>query len=155
MREFNRVIFVSGHGVCRAPMAAVILKEQPLNREIEIKARGRSVSFPEPVNPKMLAIMAGNGYEMEKYDVAVQLSEEDINDTTIIFTFDSAQKEQLIENISSCTKENTFVLSSYVGEELEIMNPYGGTMQAYGLCYEMMSNTVAKLAKMLNGEENS
>ncbi len=149
MEQISRVIFVSGHGVCRAPMAAVILRSM-LKKNIEVKARGRNVAFPEPINQKMDAVMKVNGLECDGYEVAVQLQEEDINDSTLVFTFDAKQKEQLIENMEGCTADNTFVLSVYVGDELDIMNPYGGNLQAYGLCFEMMNNTVTKLAAILN-----
>ncbi len=149
MEQISRVIFVSGHGVCRAPMAAVILRSM-LKKDIEVKARGRNVAFPEPINQKMDAVMKVNGLECDGYEVAVQLQEEDINDSTLVFTFDAKQKEQLIENMEGCTTDNTFVLSVYVGDELDIMNPYGGNLQAYGLCFEMMNNTVTKLAAILN-----
>ncbi len=151
MEEISRIIFVSGHGVCRAPMAAVILRSM-LNKNIEIKARGRNVAFPEPINQKMDAVMKVNGFECDGYDVAVQLRDEDINDTTLVFTFDAKQRDLLIENTEGCNADNTFVLSVYVGDELDIMNPYGGNLQAYGLCFEMMNNTVTKLAAMLNND---
>ncbi len=46
--------------------------------------------------------------------------------------------------------ENVHVLTELVGDELEIMDPYGGTLQSYGICYETLSKSVRKLAAMLN-----
>ena len=46
--------------------------------------------------------------------------------------------------------EQVFVLSQYVGDELEILDPYGGTLQSYGLCYESLRATLKKLVKLLN-----
>jgi len=45
------------------------------------------------------------------------------------------------------------VLTELVGEELEIMNPYGGTLQSYGLCFETLRQTIKKLVKLLNENE--
>ena len=45
------------------------------------------------------------------------------------------------------------VLTEFVGDELEIVDPYGGTLQMYGLCYETLVASVGKLAKMLNEGE--
>ena len=46
------------------------------------------------------------------------------------------------------------VLTELVGDELEILNPYGGTLQSYGLCYETLNKTIQKLVKLINeGEE--
>ena len=36
------------------------------------------------------------------------------------------------------------------GDELEIMDPYGGDVMSYGLCMETLANTIRKLAEVLN-----
>jgi maltose alpha-D-glucosyltransferase/alpha-amylase len=46
--------------------------------------------------------------------------------------------------------ENVYVLTDFVGEELEIFNPYGGSLQSYGLCYESLRKSIKKLVKILN-----
>ena len=45
------------------------------------------------------------------------------------------------------------VLTELVGDELEILNPYGGTLAAYGLCYETLRKSIKKLVKLLNEGE--
>ena len=51
-------------------------------------------------------------------------------------------------------KEDVAVLTEFVGDELEILNPYGGNLQAYGICYETLNKSIKKLVKILNeGEE--
>ena len=42
------------------------------------------------------------------------------------------------------------VYKRQVGDELEILDPYGGTLQSYGLCYESLRATLKKLVKRLN-----
>lgn len=51
--------------------------------------------------------------------------------------------------------ENVYVLTELVGDELEIIDPYGGTLQAYGLCYETMRKTILKLVNLLNESEDN
>ena len=46
-----------------------------------------------------------------------------------------------------------YVLTEYVGDELEIAGPYGGTLQMYGLCYEMLSSSIRKFVNILNEGE--
>ena len=50
-------------------------------------------------------------------------------------------------------EENVQVLTELVGDELEILDPYGGTLQAYGLCFETMNKSIKKLVKLLNEGE--
>ena len=50
-------------------------------------------------------------------------------------------------------EENVQVLTELVGDELEILDPYGGTLQSYGLCFETMNKSIKKLVKLLNEGE--
>ena len=45
------------------------------------------------------------------------------------------------------------MLSELVGDELEILDPYGGQLPNYGLCYESLKVTIKKLVKLLNEGE--
>lgn len=152
MKEYKKIVFVAQNGICRAPMAAGILGEYKLKHPVEIAARGLVVLFPEPLNQKAEAVMISNGINMEGY-VSKQLSEEDISDDTLILVMEAPQAEKVLENFESAKPENVHVLTELVGEELETVNPYGGTLQAYGLCYEMLRKTILKLVNLLNEGE--
>ncbi|MCI8993303.1 MAG: phosphotyrosine protein phosphatase [Eubacterium sp.] len=134
-------------------MAAAILEEQSLGYEVEILARGMVVLFPEPLNQKAEAVMISNGSTLEDYR-AKELDAEDIVEGTIIFTMSKEIREQVIAKFQY---PHVFVLTDYVGDELEIMNPYGGNLQTYGLCYETLYKSLQKLADIINsgqGESN-
>ena len=125
MRQYNRIIFVAESGTCRAPMAAGILQECNLKHPVEILARGLVVLFPEPLNQKAEAVMISNGIK------------------------------KILEKYGHADPENVYVLTELVGDELEIIDPYGGTLQAYGLCYETMRKTILKLVNLLNESEDN
>lgn len=152
MLKISRIIFVSGHGVCRAPMAAVLLANQDLPADLEVLARGRLVSFPEPVNPKVEAVLSAHGLTCGDY-MSSQLTDEDITEATMLFTMDYLQRQQIIDEYPQATEENTQVLSSFVGDELDVLNPCGGTMTQYGMCYETMSSMIERLAAILREKD--
>lgn len=154
MREIRRIIFAAGNGISRAPMAAAILKSLLGDSPIEVLSRGIVVQFPEPLNQKAEAVLAANGLAPENF-TSRQLKDEEITDRTVIFTMDAKQREDVISGWASASADNTFVLSSYVGEELETMDPYGGTVQTYGLCFEMLKGSLQKLVSMLNAQRES
>ena len=148
MRKYRRVIFVAGNGITRAPMAAEIFK-QLTDGEYEVYSRGILVSFPEPLNQKTEAVMISNGIEVTDFQ-SEQFSDADVDDETIIFTMEETQRQKLLDHYERATEENTFVVSTFVGEELEIMDPYGGTLQTYGICFESLKATLEKVASKLN-----
>ena len=59
-------------------------------------------------------------------------------------------KQKILDMFGNAVPENVQVLTELVGDELEIMDPYGGTLQSYGICYETLSKSIKKLAAMLN-----
>ena len=149
MKQYNRILFVAESGTSRAPMAAGILSEYTLKHPVTIECRGLVVLFPEPLNQKAEAVLISNGISTEGM-VSTQLEESDITESTMVFTMESSQRERIIESFADIDPEQVFVLSQYVGDELEILDPYGGTLQSYGLCYESLRATLKKLVKRLN-----
>lgn len=152
MKPYNRIMFVANSGTCREPMAAGILEEYNLKRPVEILVRGLVVLFSEPLNQKAEAVMVSNGINMDGY-MSTQLSEEDFTEDTLVLVMERAQREKILEKYENANPEDTFVLTELVGDELEIIDPYGGSLQAYGLCYEMMRKTILKLVNLLNDGE--
>lgn len=149
MKIYRRIIFVAEAGTCRAPMAAALLKEYTLKHPVEVLARGLVVLFQEPLNQKAEAVMISNGVSTEGY-VSTQLSDEDVDEDTLVLTMERSQCQKVLDICANAKEENVCVLTELVGEELEIMNPYGGTLQSYGLCFETLRQTIKKLVKLLN-----
>lgn len=152
MKEYRRIIFVAESGTCRAPMAAGILGEYSLKKSAEILARGMIVLFPEPLNQKAEAVMISNGINMEGF-MSSQLTEEDFTEDTLVLVMERVQLEKVLEKYENANRDNVFVLTELVGDELEIIDPYGGALQAYGLCYETLRKTIKKLVTLLNEGE--
>ncbi|MCI8890248.1 MAG: phosphotyrosine protein phosphatase [Eubacterium sp.] len=149
MDTYKKIIFADRAGNSRAPMAAEILKEYTMKMPIDIQARGIVVLFPEPLNQKAEAVLISNGITLENY-MSSQLEEEDFAKDTLIIVMGSSDRQKILDLFEHAILENVQVLTELVGDELEIMDPYGGSLQAYGLCYETLSKSIKKLAAMLN-----
>ena len=66
---------------------------------------------------------------------------------------EAKQRLKVLEMFEEADPAHVHVLSDFVGDELEIVNPYGGALQMYGLCFEVLSASIRKLANILNEEE--
>lgn len=148
---YTKIIFVAQTGTCREAMAAGIMGDFTLQRPVEILSRGLVVQFPEPMNQKAEAVLISNGINMENF-VSRQLTEEDLEDA-LVFTMEAVQRERILEQYENAVEENIYVLTDFVGDELEILDPYGGALPAYGLCYETLRKSIKKLVKKLNERE--
>ena len=151
MDKLERIIFVARSGSCREPMAMGILKDLMHQSEIEILARGLVVSFPEPMNGKAEAVLISNGISLDNF-TSTQLKNEEITENTLVLTMERGHKEKVLSHYKNASIERVHVLTDFVGDELEIIDPYGGSLQSYGLCYETLRKTIKKLVKMINGE---
>ena len=149
MEKLERIIFVARSGSCREPMAMGILKDLTLKYDVEILARGLVVSFPEPMNGKAEAVLISNGIFLKDF-TSEQLKNEEITEGTLVLTMERAQREKVLSNYENAHVENVYVLTDFVGDELEILDPYGGSLQSYGLCYETLRKSIKKLVKILN-----
>jgi len=152
MKQYQRIIFVGRSGTCREPMAMGILNDLALKEEIEVLARGLVVSFPEPMNGKAEAVLISNGITLDNF-ASKQLMNEEITEHSLVLTMEAKQRDKVIANYENATKENVHVLTDYVGDELEILDPYGGTLQSYGLCYETLRKSIKKLASSKSESE--
>lgn len=150
MKQYDRVVFVARSGTCREPMAAGILGDFMLKKDIEIRARGLIVAFPEPMNQKAEAVLISNGINITDF-VSVELSEADFSESTLILTMETSHRDKVLNRFPNA--QNVYVLTEFVGDELEILDPYGGALPAYGLCYETLRKSIKKLVKFLNEGE--
>ncbi len=150
MNRINKIIFVSKSGNCREVMAMELLKGQALWERVQVEARGLVVLMPEPVNRKAETVMISNGIVLGDF-ASQPLTEEDFADDTLIFTMENEEKQKILKQFEAA--RNVHVLTEATGDELEILNPYGGELIVYGLCFETLGKTIRKLASILNEEE--
>ncbi len=148
----RRIIFVEGHGNARSAMACALFGRLYEGSDMEALSRGIVVLFPEPLNQKTEAVMVSNGLAVEGF-VSQQLSDSEIEQDTMLFAMEERQRRQIISRYPSATEENTHLLSEYVGDELEIMDPYGGSLQTYGICFEVIRSSVQKLSDKILEEK--
>lgn len=148
---YTKIIFVAQTGTCREAMAAGIMADFTLRNPVEILSRGLVVQFPEPMNQKAEAVLISNGINAEGF-ISQQLTEEDF-EGALVLTMEAVQRERILEQFENANPDNVQVLTEYVGDELEILDPYGGALPAYGLCYETLRKSIKKLVKKLNGGE--
>ena len=126
---YTKIVFVAQTGTCREAMAAGIMADFNLRKPVEILSRGLVESF-----------------------ISRQLKEEDF-EGALVLAMEAVQRDRILEQFENADPEHVKVLTEYVGDELEILDPYGGALPAYGLCYETLRKSIKKLVKKLNGGE--
>lgn len=152
MKHYDRLIFVSNSDTAIGPMAEAILQSRFLLEELEITSKGLVVLFPEPINPKAEAILVSNGLSMKDH-MSDPLVKEDLDERTLILAVNESVKQKILKDFEPEQEALVRVLNEYVGISQEIMNPYGGSLADYGMCYEELEALITRLVIQLNEEE--
>lgn len=153
MKKYNKIIFVCVGNTCRSPIAATIMNSIKGDRDILVSSRGMVVLFPEPYNPKAVAVVSSHGMIMPSKS-ARQLEKDDFDNDTLVLTMSEDQKQKIYAEFENAI--NVYTLQEYAGfdESAGVKDPYGKGIEEYSKCYEQLSALVTKAADILFEEEN-
>ena len=149
LQKYRRILFVSKSDNCRGPMAAELLRHESLLQEYKIGSRGMVVLFPEPANQKAEAIMRSQQMTLEAHE-GTQFSEEDLDDDTLILTFEETQKWKIISDYENV--KNVYTLNEYIDDDRVVSSAHGQPLVVYGENFELLRELIHKLADKLNEE---
>ncbi len=149
---YGRIIFLDQDNTCMSIMAEAIMKRILRRGGPEILSRGLVVLFPEPVNPKAVAVLKGDGLRPAK-NGSEELTAADAAENTLVFAMSESVRRRA-EEVLSGSGATICSLGEYAGQEGDMTEPYGGTLAQYGACYEYL-DFVVKVAceKLLFSEE--
>lgn len=149
LQKYRRVLFVSKSDNCRGPMAAELLRHENLEQEYRIGSRGMVVLFPEPANQKAEAIMRSQQMTLAEHE-AMQLDEMDLDDDTLILTFEEAQKWKIVSDFENV--KHVYTLGEYIDDDRVVCSSHGQPLNVYGENFELLRELIHKLAAKLNEE---
>ena len=150
MKRYDKLIFISNSNTCRSPMAEAVMKSKFLLNELEIESKGLIALFPEPINQKAEAVLVSNGLSMKGH-ASGQLEPSDFSERSLILVMEDSLKQKIFEEYENAV--NVYLLSEYIGEQVEISSPLGKALVDYGECFETLAELIDKLVVVLNEEE--
>lgn len=149
LQKYRRILFISKSDNCRGPMAAELLRHESLGQEYRIGSRGMVVLFPEPANQKAEAIMRSRQMTLSDHE-ATQLDVTDLDDDTLVLTFEEAQKWKIISEYENV--KHVYTLGDYIDDDRMVSSSHGQPLNVYGENFELLQELIHKLAEKLNEE---
>lgn len=133
-------------------MAATIMNSLKGDKDIFVSSRGMVVLFPEPYNPKAVAVVSSHGLIMPSKS-SIQLEKDDFNNDTLVLTMSDIHKQKIYATFENAI--NIYTLQEYVGSEGgDIEDPYGKGIEEYSKCYDILYGLISKVADILFEEED-
>ena len=152
MNTINKIIFVCNGNTCRSPMAATIMGTFLQDTDILVQSRGMVVLFPEPYNPKAVAVASRHGMIMGN-DSTIQIQNDDFDNNTLVLVMDNSMKQKIYNKYDRAI--NVYTLGEYAGDaEANVPDPYGKGMEEYNHCFEQLYVLIEKAARNIMGKES-
>lgn len=147
MIKYEKIIFVCTGNTCRSPMADTIYHGLVTDSPVETLSRGLVVLFPEPANPKAEMVLKSHNLNLSNH-IATQLAPEDIDENTLLLTMTENQKQKVMSEYGYA--DNVYTVKEFVGEEGDVIDPYGGSILDYNDCFAELSRLMKKTVIKLN-----
>jgi protein-tyrosine-phosphatase len=110
-------------------------------------SRGLVVLFSEPVSPKVNVALSQHDMMPSSHESSIPLQEEDLSPDTLVLTMTFSEKVNFLETYHV---EDVFTLGEFVGEDTDIMDPYGGEEEQYEKCYDDIARRVKKVIQIFS-----
>lgn len=148
MAQFESVVFVCTGNTCRSPMAEALFKREVEGRlnAPKVFSRGLVVLFPEPCNPKAEEVCRQNGLDISGH-IAKPITPKELDENTLVLTMTAEQRFRVMSHVEG--RYTIFSIKEFVGEQGDIQDPYGGSLEVYDECFHELERLMKEVARKI------
>lgn len=149
---YRKIIFVSEENIFTSPVAEAVMRRKLSeggDDETKVTSCGMIVLFPEPANPKGIAIAKSRGIDLSEHR-AKAASGDMFGEEVLVLVMTEKIKASVYEKYKNAV--NIYTIKEFAGLEGDVETPYGKGMKEYGEVYtqleELVSMVLCKLKSL-------
>lgn len=151
MSERMIILFICTGNTCRSPMAAAFLQKMLDEKNVNAKVLSAGLGAPgEPVSENAVKAMAKRGYDISSH-ISQTAEAMLLNAADIILTMQEVHKQVVMLGFLGA-RSKTFTFKEFVGEEGDVIDPYGGDEEEYDACASELEGLCEKAAEIISKE---
>jgi protein-tyrosine-phosphatase len=140
----SAILFVCTGNLCRSPMAAGLLRQRLVEEGLDTRHRVRSAGVwavnDQPASDKAIAVMAERGIDITEH-IAHTINANDMTEADLILVM-TRDHEQILRNTWPQYGWKVRLLSQMIGKTKDVQDPYGGTVQEYRACADILADYI-------------
>ncbi|TYR80180.1 low molecular weight protein arginine phosphatase [Priestia megaterium] len=141
----NNILFVCTGNTCRSPIAAALLRARNIEG-IDVKSAGLFAGEGQSASNHAQTVLKNYGVSFSHS--SSQITNEDLQWATYILTMTNQHKSLIISQAPEVAHK-TFTLKEFAGQEGDITDPFGGSIQVYQHTLEEIEALINKMIKKL------
>lgn len=146
----KNVLFVCTGNTCRSPMAEAVFNKQAAEKCLNFSAQSAGI-FADGSEVSANSVLA---MCEENIDISgrrsVQVTAEMIENSDIVLTMSKSHKNALIMSFGNSDKIKT--LAEYAGENDDVSDPYGGDIEEYRKCRDIIEKLVKSVIERFGAD---
>ena len=152
----SKIVFVCTGNTCRSPMAAAMAKEvfAQAGLEATVLSAGISAWPNQPASHHAILVMEEGGLCLLEHQ-ATGISDDLLDEASLVLAMTGNHRAVLLSDYPAA-KDKVFTLAEYVGECMDIADPFGGSLEEYRACAAQIKELLVLVAEKLSlSEEQS